>query len=167
MGRDPFHQPRVPNAPSSLALSAARERAATSSLGNLGQGLTALTGKNFCLISNLNYLPSYSLKQWPRARLAFSAASALCRLMSSLSSTSTPKTFSSGLLSIPSSPSLDLCLGLPRPKCRTLHLALWNFMTFAQAHLSSLSRSLWMAFFCLESCWIELLHTPGMYWSSA
>jgi len=29
--------------------------------------------------------------------------------------------------------------------CRALHLALLNSMRFAQAHLSSLSRSLWMA----------------------
>jgi len=29
--------------------------------------------------------------------------------------------------------------------CRTLHLAVLNFMRFAQAHLSSLARSLWMA----------------------
>ncbi|KAK4807440.1 hypothetical protein QYF61_001991 [Mycteria americana] len=42
----------------------------------------------------------------PRMLLAFWAASAHCRLMSSLSSISTPKSFSTGLLSIPSSPSL-------------------------------------------------------------
>ena len=54
MGRDTFHQPRLLRAPSNLALSTAREGAATASLGNLGQGLTALTGKNFFPISNLN-----------------------------------------------------------------------------------------------------------------
>ena len=64
MGRDPFHQPRVLRALSSLALSPARERAATASLGSLGQGLTTLMGKNFFLISNLN-LPSFSLEPFP------------------------------------------------------------------------------------------------------
>jgi len=60
-GRDPFHQPRVLRAPSNLALSTARERATTASLGNLGQGLTTLIIQNFFLISYLN-LPSFSLK---------------------------------------------------------------------------------------------------------
>ncbi|KAK4829612.1 hypothetical protein QYF61_005739 [Mycteria americana] len=68
--------------------------------------------------------------------LAFWAASSHCRIMLSFSSTNTPKSFSSGLLSIHSLPSLHLCLGLPRPMCRTLHLALLNFMRFAGAHLS-------------------------------
>jgi len=40
MGRNPFHQPRVLKAPSSLALSTAREGAVTVPLGSLGQGLT-------------------------------------------------------------------------------------------------------------------------------
>jgi len=53
MGRDPFHQPRVLRAPSNLALNTAREGAATASLGSLGQGLTTLLGKNFCLTSNI------------------------------------------------------------------------------------------------------------------
>jgi len=61
MGRDPFHQPRVLRAPSSLALNPAREGAATASLDNLGQGLTTLRMKNFFLTSNLN-LPSFSQK---------------------------------------------------------------------------------------------------------
>jgi len=54
MGRDPFHQPEVLPAPSSLALNPAREGPATASLGSLGQGLSTLTGKNFFLLSNLN-----------------------------------------------------------------------------------------------------------------
>ena len=61
MGRDPFHQPRALRALSSLALDTAREGTDTASLGNLGQGLTTFTGKNFFLASNLN-LPSSSLK---------------------------------------------------------------------------------------------------------
>ena len=64
MGRDPFHQPRVLRAPSSLALNPAREVAATASLGSLGQGLITLMVKNFVLISILN-LPSFSLKPLP------------------------------------------------------------------------------------------------------
>jgi len=46
MSRGIFHQTRVLRAPSSLALSTAREGAATASLGNLGQGLTTLMVKN-------------------------------------------------------------------------------------------------------------------------
>jgi len=42
-GRDPFHQPRVLRAPSSLALDTATEGAATASLGSLGHGLTTLS----------------------------------------------------------------------------------------------------------------------------
>ncbi|KAK4831169.1 hypothetical protein QYF61_015639 [Mycteria americana] len=83
----------------------------------------------------------------PRIRLAFWAAHAHYQVMLSFSSTNTPKSFSSGLLSIHSLPSLYLCLGLPRPMCRTLHLALLNFMRFTWSHSSSLSRSLWMASF--------------------
>ena len=62
----------------------------------------------------------------PRIRLAFWAASAHCPVLLS-SSASTPKSFSSGLLSIHSLPSLYLCLGLSWPRCRTLHLAMLNF----------------------------------------
>jgi len=61
MSRDIFYQPRVLRAPSNLALSSAREGAATSSLGNLCQCFTTLMVKNFSLISNLN-LPSFSLQ---------------------------------------------------------------------------------------------------------
>jgi len=64
MGRDPFHQPRVLKAPSSLALNSAREWAATAPLGSLGQGLNTLRVKNFFLTPNLN-LPSFSLKPSP------------------------------------------------------------------------------------------------------
>ncbi|NXD68712.1 GLPK kinase, partial [Eolophus roseicapillus] len=39
-----------------------------------------------------------------------------------------------------------LCLGLPQPRYRTLRLAWLNFMTLASAHLTSMPRSLWMAF---------------------
>jgi len=59
MSRDTFHQPRVLQAPSNLALNTAREGAATASLGNLFQHFTTLMVKNFFLIPNLN-LPSFS-----------------------------------------------------------------------------------------------------------
>ena len=54
MSRDPFHQSRVLQATSNLALNPAREGAATASLGNVGQGLTTLMVKNSFLGSNLN-----------------------------------------------------------------------------------------------------------------
>ncbi|KAK4832092.1 hypothetical protein QYF61_020707 [Mycteria americana] len=55
---------RLLKAPSNLALNTSRDGAATTSLGNLFQGLTTLIVKNFFLISNLN-LPSCSLKPLP------------------------------------------------------------------------------------------------------
>ena len=61
MGRDTFHYTRLLKAPSNLTLSTSRERASTSTLGNLFQCLTTLTIKNFFLTSNLN-LSSFSLK---------------------------------------------------------------------------------------------------------
>jgi len=64
MGRDTFHQTRLLKAPSSLALNTAKEGAAAASLGNLFQCRTALIGKNFFLISNLN-LPSFSSMPLP------------------------------------------------------------------------------------------------------
>jgi len=59
MSRDTFHQTMLLKSPSNLTLNAAREGAATASLGNLRQGLTTLTVKNFFLIVSLN-LPSFS-----------------------------------------------------------------------------------------------------------
>jgi len=64
MGRDTFHWARLLKAPSNLALNTAREGAATASLGNLCQGLTTLTVKNFFCKSSLN-LPFFSLKPSP------------------------------------------------------------------------------------------------------
>ena len=80
----------------------------------------------------------------PRICLAFWAVSAHWWLISNFSPTSAPK-YSSGLLSIPSHPRLYWYQGLPQPGCRTLHLALLNLRRFTWAHLSSLSRSLWIA----------------------
>ena len=64
MGREPFLQPRVLRAPSSLALNPSREGTPTASLGSLGQGLTPLIVKNLLLISSLNLL-CFSLKPSP------------------------------------------------------------------------------------------------------
>ena len=72
-------------------------------------------------ITSLDLLATLLLMQ-SSVQLAFWAVSAHCWLMPSFSSTSTPKSFSAGLLSIPSSPVLilgaaltqvqDLALGL-------------------------------------------------------
>ena len=82
----------------------------------------------------------------PRIQLAFWAVSTHCQVMLSFLLTDTHKSFLAVLLSIHYLPSLYLCLKLPLPTCRTLHLALLNFMRFTWTHFSSLSRSLWMAF---------------------
>ena len=58
------HQTKLPRATSSLALSASRDGASTTSLGNLFQCVTTLCVKNFLLISNLN-LPYLSLRPFP------------------------------------------------------------------------------------------------------
>lgn len=65
--------------------------------------------------------------------------------MLSFSSTNTHKVLSVRVLPVHSPPTMYLCLGLPQPRCRTLHLALLDFMRFVQVHLSNLSRSLCMA----------------------
>ena len=59
-------------------------------------------------------------------------------------SSRTLKSFSLGPLSMSSSPSLSLYLGLPQIQCNILHLALSNLNRFSCAHFSSLSRLLWM-----------------------
>ena len=63
--------------------------------------------------TSLNMLATLILMQ-PRIRLAFWAASARCQLMLNFSSTSTHKSFSSGLLSSHSLPSLYLRLVLKK-----------------------------------------------------
>jgi len=61
MGRATFHQTRLLKSTSNLALNTAREGAATASLGNQGQGLTALRAENFFVKADLN-LPFFSSK---------------------------------------------------------------------------------------------------------
>ena len=61
-------------------------------------------------VEGQNHLPrpaAHTAFDAARIRLAFWAASAHCRITASFSSTSTPKSFCAGLLSIPSSPSLS------------------------------------------------------------
>lgn len=82
----------------------------------------------------------------PRIQVTFWALSTNCWFMSSPSSTCIPKSFSAGLFSIFLSPSLYSYQGLPQPRCRTLHLVLLNLVMLTWPHLSSLSRSPWMAF---------------------
>jgi len=111
MGKDPFHQPRVLQAPSNLALNTAREGTATASLGNLGQGLTALTVKNFCLISYLN-LHSFSLKPSPLVlllhALVTSPSPSLSQPLQALAAAlRCPQSLLLSRLTSPSSPSLS------------------------------------------------------------
>jgi len=64
--------------------------------------------------------------------------------MSTFSSTKIHKSFSAGLLLVSSSPSLYTYLGLPWPKCDTLHLALLNLI---KVHAGPILRlGFWMAF---------------------
>ena len=72
----------------------------------------------------------------PRTQLALWAASTHFQLILNLLSTDTPKSFSSGLFSSHFLFNLYLCLGSCQSRCRTLHLALLNFMRLAWAHLS-------------------------------
>ena len=64
--------------------------------------------------------------------------------------------FSLGLLSMSFSPGLSSYLGLPQPKCNTLHLALLNFIRFSCAHFSSVQVPLGGVFplYC-DSCTIQ------------
>jgi len=112
MGTDPFHQTRVLQAPSNLALSTAREGAATVSLGSLRQGLTVLRVENFFLTSNL-YLLSFSLKPSPLVLLqqhllkSLSPTFLLSRLLLLAAALRSPWCLLFPRLSSPSSPSLS------------------------------------------------------------
>jgi len=74
----------------------------------------------------------------PRARLAFWAVSACCLLISDFSSTNFPKSFSSGLLSIHSSPSCTGTEDCPDPCAEPWQFALLNLMTLIRALSPSL-----------------------------
>ena len=73
-------------------------------------------------VISLNLLTTLPLMQ-PKIQLAFQAVNAHCCLISRISSTSAPESFSAGLLSVPSSPYLYGYWELPRSMCGTLHLA--------------------------------------------
>ena len=72
-------------------------------------------------ITSLDLLVTLLLMQ-PRTWLASWAGSAHCYVLLSFSSNSTPKSCSSGLLSVHSPPTPYLRLGLPQTVCSTLHL---------------------------------------------
>jgi len=61
VSRDIFNQTRLLRAPSSLTLNVSTDGTSTTSLGNLCQGFTTFSVKNFFLLSSVN-LPSLSLK---------------------------------------------------------------------------------------------------------
>jgi len=56
MSRDNFNLIMLLRAPFNMALNVSRDGASTTSLGNLGQGLTILSVKNFFLISRFGGL---------------------------------------------------------------------------------------------------------------
>ena len=84
-----------------------------------------------------NHLP---LPCWSRILLAFWATSAHCWVMLSFSSTRTPKSFSTGLHSWSSSPSLYTYLDCSNPSATA---CTWPRCTSLGSHGS---RSIWMAF---------------------
>lgn len=98
-----------------------------------------------------------------RVLLIFWAAPTCCWLMLSVSATRTSKSFSAKLLPGSSSPRLYTYLGFLQHKCNTLHLAVLNLITFMWAHLSSVSRSLWMAFLPSALSAAPLLTIPWSY----
>jgi len=63
MSRDIFSWIRLLRAPSHLAWDDSRDGASTTSLGNLGQGFTALIIKNFFLLSSLSPPHRYLLQE--------------------------------------------------------------------------------------------------------
>jgi len=64
--------------------------------------------------------------------------------MSAFSSVRTPKSFSTELFQMTSSPSLYLCLGLCWSKCNSFHLVSLNLIRFSCAQFLRLAGSLWM-----------------------
>ena len=89
-------------------------------------------------ITSLALLATPLLMQ-PRILLAFQAARAHCWLMTSFSSIRTPTFFSLELVSMSSSLSLySIQLGLPQPKCNTLHLSKHFALTSAFTDTASI-----------------------------
>lgn len=111
---------------------AGNPRARHSTLGRVWAEQSRAEGYN----PSLDMLSMLLLLQ-PWTELPFWAASAHYQVISSLSSTSTPKSLSSELLSVLSFLTLHWYWELPQPKCRTLCLALLNFMKLMPAHFSN------------------------------
>jgi len=107
-------------------------------------------------VNPLSLSAAIPLLMQPRILLAFWSEVTHCWFMSSLSLTRTPKSFSTGLLSRNSSPSLYTYLGLPWHNCNTLHYALLNSIWFTWTHFSSHFRPFWVESFFL---WHELHHS--------
>ena len=81
----------------------------------------------------------------PRNPLAFLAVRAHCWLMVNLSSTRTPRSLSSELLSSRSALTLYWCMGLFLPRCRTLHLPLLNTTPNTHTAIHSKLHQTWKA----------------------
>lgn len=94
--------------------------------------------------------------------MCFWATNTYCWIMLSFPSTNSPESFSLGLLSVYSMTSLYLCLGLPRLRCRTFHLAFLRFLRFPWAILKPLNPSERHPFpsVCLKVCSIPLPMLP-------
>lgn len=92
----------------------------------------------------------------PQIPLTFMAIGAHCWLMANLLSTRTPRFFFAEFLFSRSAPILCWCIWLFPSGCRSLHLLLLNLL---YALLSSLSRSCWVAFWCISpSSFISSAH---------
>lgn len=85
------------------------------------------------------------MTEWVRLhRSGFWAAGIHWQLMLSFLVHKHPEVFLPWASLDPFSTQPVLVLELPRPKCRTLYLALLNFLRFAEAHFSSPSETPWM-----------------------
>lgn len=84
--------------------------------------------------SHKNEIKGHNHLPWPAGRTSFHSAQDIidflghsCWFISNISSTNIPKSFSAGLLSVHLLLHVCGCWWLPRPRGRTLHLALFSF----------------------------------------
>jgi len=148
MGRDTFHQTRLLKALSNLALNTARERAATASLGNLGQCLTTL--KEF-LPSIWSNLPSFSLKPlllvpWKKSLSSFLVGLFRCwkaaiRFLWSLLQAEQPQLSQPFLTEEVFQPSDQLCALLWTHSNRSMSVLCWGLQSWTQDSQWSLTRA--------------------------
>jgi len=125
MSRDIFHQTRVLRALSNLTLNVPRDGASTALLGNLGQGFTTLSVKNFILRASVD-LPSVSVKPSPLVLSLHALVTAPLQLSQVPPGTGRlcwglPRVFSSPGWPAPALPAegfqpLDHCWGLLQPR---------------------------------------------------